>query len=721
MALGHIVVQAAFDIRCVSLSSEVRRCYRLEPYLPSLTLHCHNHLKMPYTEDERAIFQQAEHLDPQQRFDASPYQRQRLGRFTMVCLILNRTIGSGIYVTPARILAGTGSVGGSLLFWAAGAIISTCGLFVWLECSMSIPQRPVHGHAEPRGVPRSGGEKNYLEFMFRDPQSRKSRVTCSYGIMFILLGNLSGNAIAFGLYFLEAIGQYDPIPRTLSGVAQQPHHGAVIGLAIAAQTLAALLHVCSRRGGIFISNSFAVIKVVILIVLICLGAAKAGGAFPSGINDPHNFATSTSFSTRRHDVASYSDSLLFIIYTFSGFEQPFYVLSEFKNPRITFPRWTVCAMGITVSLFMLMNISYLFAVNKQAVLDNPNIDMATVFFEGLFGTESGARRAMAALIAFSILGNIVVMTFTAARVKQELAKEGILSKYSLFFATSHTTPFAWLWHKFGPAESDEKRDRLEQAPIAALGLHWCTSVFLILITIPAKPTTAYSILVNLYSYTIIIIVGVWVSFGLLLTKLRTAKFHWKDRRRYRPPISPAHAIVYFLACCFVLICALLPPSSGSPYAPKVTGLKWYIVPTIGLSSPLWGVLWYYGLLAYERWIKWELIVDREPYWIPDPDNAEEYVQRAEVVTHRWKPRELNSEQTEHPPSSDIDDQSVSGRDADIVVPNQTSRTETRPNTDPSTYIGRLVGVNLSRGRRSLDGDEAQGPVQSYEMQNHRGR
>ena len=42
------------------------------------------------------------------------------------------------------------------------------------------------------------------------------------------------------------------------------------------------------------------------------------------------------------------------------------------------------------------------------------MDMATVFFEDVFGTEL-APRVMSGLIAFSVFGNIVVMTFTASR------------------------------------------------------------------------------------------------------------------------------------------------------------------------------------------------------------------------------------------------------------------------------------------------------------------
>jgi Amino acid permease len=118
---------------------------------------------MPLTESEREIVEAETDLDAAlQRYDNAPTPRQKLGWFSVVCLILNRTIGSGIFVTPSKVLAGTGSISGSLFFWAAGAVISTCGLLVWLECSLSIPQRPVRGETEPRGVPRSGGEKNYV-------------------------------------------------------------------------------------------------------------------------------------------------------------------------------------------------------------------------------------------------------------------------------------------------------------------------------------------------------------------------------------------------------------------------------------------------------------------------------------------------------------------------------------------------------------------------------
>jgi amino acid transporter len=172
-----------------------------------------------------------------------------------------------------------------------------------------------------------------------------------YGIVFIILGNLSGNAIAFGIYVMSAAGYDDP------------SRGSVIGLAIGALTVACLVHTASRRGGIILNNFFAVTKVLILLLIITLGFMRAGGYTFGGHANPatyptHNFDLSTSFNGDGQKVPSFADSLLFVLFTFSGFKQPFYVLSEVKAPRRRFPKYTLIAMLISALLFLLVNIAF---------------------------------------------------------------------------------------------------------------------------------------------------------------------------------------------------------------------------------------------------------------------------------------------------------------------------------------------------------------------------
>ncbi len=87
-------------------------------------------------------------------------------------------IGSGIFSTPSSILGSVGSVGGSLMLWVLGFVLSFCGLFVWLELGTMIP--------------RSGGEKVYLEAMYKKP---KYLVTVIFAANAILLGFTASGCI----------------------------------------------------------------------------------------------------------------------------------------------------------------------------------------------------------------------------------------------------------------------------------------------------------------------------------------------------------------------------------------------------------------------------------------------------------------------------------------------------------------------------------------------
>lgn len=232
-------------------------------------------------------------------------------------------------------------------------------LLIWLELGLSVPkfEVPNRDSADTRRddetewepVPRNGGEKNYvspfafdrlmrvgsnlgkLEFIYKRAGSKKHlRTTCMFAVIYVILGNLSGNAIAFGIYVLEAAG--------IDG-----HAAAVRGLAVACLTVACLLHASWRKGGIFVNNALAILKILILLVIIGIGfAASAGASFGHGsvhgetVNPTmgtatSNFDTHTSFAHSRKDTASYADSILFIVYTFSGYEQPFYVSRDFET------------------------------------------------------------------------------------------------------------------------------------------------------------------------------------------------------------------------------------------------------------------------------------------------------------------------------------------------------------------------------------------------------
>lgn len=462
-----------------------------------------------------------------------------------------------------------------------------------------------------------------------------------YGIPFILLGNLAGNALALGSFAMHTAGRKPDDAK-----------GEVIGIAIGTLSAACLLHMFSRRGGIIMNNTFAIIKVLLLVVIIVLGFLKAGGVhLGSTPSTTYNFNTSESFADAGHDFASYTNSLQYIIYSYSGFLQPFYVLAEVARPRKVFPKYTMLGMLITAVLFVLVNIAYFCAVPRDLAGLPVAEDMASVFFAQIFGNEV-AKRVMNGFICFSIFGNIIVMTFTAARVKQEIAKEGILP-YSLFFASGTTTPWARISERFSPTRrrtpaisklssainsdndhEEEELRTLEQTPMAALALHWFASVALVAFTAKLDPTRAYFVIVGLYIYSVRLLVGAFVSGGLLVLKLTPSR-EWKDVVNIKFWSDPVHIILFFFTDLLLLITAFVKPGNGSPWSYEKAHVQWYIAPTIGLSTLIWGVVWYWGLHGV-MWKKSKtLIVTRRVLAVRDRDDPQQWIQKGEIVTHEW--------------------------------------------------------------------------------------
>ena len=481
--------------------------------------------------------------------------------------------------------------------------------------------------------------------------------------MFIIFGNISGNAIAFGFYAAIAAGK-DP------GDPEMKHEkGLVVGLAILTLCISSGIHVFTRRGGILLNNFLASVKILILLTMAILGFVHAGGKYlqatgnfdtttAAKINNAavSNFDAHTSFQTTIHDPASYVDNFLFALFSCTGFEQPFYALGEFSRPRKIFPTYILSAVGCLMIVYFLVNVSYYCVIPKEAYTVDTLASIT--FFHYLLdssGDSQTANRAMAGLVAFSCFGNIIIITYTAARVKQEIAKQGILP-YSLFFASGHTTPWAWLKSQIisvprstsvNTVEGINLDDYMEKTPMAAFGLHWFSSIFLILVTLGLSPETQYTFLSAIYGYFLVGMLGFLVSGTLLYLKLDSFfrgehGSNWTVKAGstgFIPRVSPIHAIIYFAANSFVIFASFAKPSKNSAYSFSNVGYPWFVLPTVGISCLLLGVGWWFGLKGMEWSRRRKLTVARTPYIERVSEN--EYVQKAELVEHEWIPDTSN--------------------------------------------------------------------------------
>jgi amino acid transporter len=292
------------------------------------------------------------------------------------------------------------------MLWLIGGILTFAGLSVFLEFGLAIP--------------RSGGEKNYLERVYRHP---KYLATCVFAAQMVLLGFSSGNSLAFGRYVLFASG------------SSSPDGWAARGIAVACITFAVTLHSALPTWGLRLANVLGVFKVIILLLIVCAGfAAIAGHRL---VDDPHNFddafAIHTGDGWGGGGAYAYTTALLNIVYSYKGWENANYVLGELRHPRRTLAIAAPLAVGGVTILYVLVNVAYFAAIPKDD-LAKSEVIVAGLFFRNVFG-QSAAARSLPAFVALSNLGNVLAVSFAHARVNQELAKEGLLP-FSRFWASN---------------------------------------------------------------------------------------------------------------------------------------------------------------------------------------------------------------------------------------------------------------------------------------------
>lgn len=160
-------------------------------------------------------------------------------------------------------------------------------------------------------------------------------------------------------------------------------------------------------------------------------------------------------------------------------------------------------------------------------------------------------------------------------------------------------------------------------------------MLMIAATSSTAPDIAYTVLVSVYSYVVLILVRWFVATGLLYLRLREGK-SWLSSRGFKPWGGPTAALIYSSVFGFLLIAFFIPPAAGSPFTKESRGIDWYIVPCIGLGFLALGYV-YYLCFAYviPRIRKEVLNVERQAVIVKEKG---EWVQALEVVEATWVAR-----------------------------------------------------------------------------------
>jgi amino acid transporter len=315
-----------------------------------------------------------------------------IGRWSLVALVVNSIIGSGVFGLPSTVTALIGNSSPYAVL-AAGA-----GMSVIMGCFAEVASR----------FHQAGGPYLYARVAF----GRLMGIQTAWMLWLGQVAAPAANANLFVVYLGEFFPHAkDPLPRAIILTA-------LVGLLT-------LINICGVRAGAQVSNLFTAAKLVPLFAVIVLGMFV--------LQHHHwNLASApvTSASTNQ-----WLKAMLLLVFAYGGFETALAPMSEAKNPRRDAPFALFTALVTCTIIYALIQWVVVGVLPDAAHSQRPLADVARL----AVGPVGAALVAIGALICF--YGYLSAKILAMPRVPFALAEQGDFPKA---FAAVHSrfhTPY----------------------------------------------------------------------------------------------------------------------------------------------------------------------------------------------------------------------------------------------------------------------------------------
>lgn len=143
--------------------------------------------------------------------------------------------------------------------------------------------------------------------------------------------------------------------------------------------------------------------------------------------------------TTQPDFSGFSQSVMLLVYAFTGFEMALIPAGEVREPHRNLPFAILTALGIVAVLYVLIQVVCIGVLPELAESKRPLADAGVQ----ILGSLGGSVITAGAII--SILGNLLVLILAASRLPYAMAGNNELPK---LFAATHSryrTPHAAIW------------------------------------------------------------------------------------------------------------------------------------------------------------------------------------------------------------------------------------------------------------------------------------
>ena len=306
--------------------------------------------------------------------ESSKGKRPPLGFCSATALVIASMIGTGLFTTSGFLLTDLKTPANVLWVWAGGGVLATLGALCY--------------GALVRVMPESGGEYVFL--------SKTLHPAAGYvaGWISFLVGFSAPVAFA-----AEAFGEYSKVwwptcPARLSGT--------ILLLVMS------LVHAAHVQRGAWAQNVAVLLKLILLGGLVTLAFSR--------------LRVSTSVLYVPSPISTWAVSLMWVSFSYSGWNAAVYIAQEVREPERNLPRALWAGTVLVAILYLLVNAAFVFSAPTQELAGKS--DIGRVAAKALGGT--GWSNAISSLVALVLISSVSAQVMAGPRVYAKMAEDGYL-------------------------------------------------------------------------------------------------------------------------------------------------------------------------------------------------------------------------------------------------------------------------------------------------------
>jgi len=309
--------------------------------------------------------------------------RRTVGFFTACGIVIANIIGTGVFTSLGFQVADIHSGFALLMLWIVGGIAALCGALCYGELSAALP--------------RSGGEYHFLSEIYHPALGFMAGfISATVGFA----APIALAAMAFGKYF--------------HGVF---NFGSPILLSFVTVWIVALFHFGNLRLGSAFQNVWTLVKLLLIAALI--GAGLLIGEKQPITFLPHAADTMAIFS------GAFAVALVYVMYSYSGWNASSYIIGEVKNPERNVPRSLLVGTTIVMAAYVLLNAVFLATAPQDEM--RGQLEVGLIAGKHIFGENGG--RIVGAVICLGLISAISSMTWIGPRVTMSMGEDHWLLRF----------------------------------------------------------------------------------------------------------------------------------------------------------------------------------------------------------------------------------------------------------------------------------------------------